>query len=757
MRQVKDNVDLICDIAELAGLFERSSSLADFLDTATSIIAWHMKAAVCSIYLYDAGTSEIVLRATQGLDRSAIGQVRLSLGEGITGMALKELRPICEGRGSSNPNFKYIPGIQEEQYEAFLAVPILRGLVRVGVLVVQDPKPNYFDDNDVKALRAIAAQLATTIENANLLIGIHEEARAPEPATRSHPRFIKGKPISEGIALGRASVITAIDEAGLFAYKDDTTPLTLDDFYRALKETENQLTDLQKELEERLSDVASLIFNAHLLILKDAEFSGAVERMIRDGTAPQKAVLSVLHHYMDLFSKSANPRLRDKVLDLKDLGHRLLINLIAHNATSADYEGRIIVAREMLPSDLLKLATQRAAGIVLLSGGALSHVAILARSLRIPTLLVEDEDLHKYSDDKLLLIDAIQGTLFISPDKDVQDSFGRLMAEQERLEQQQPLVNDQTHSADGVRVRLYANINLLSDIEHALHLKAEGIGLYRSEFPFIVRDNFPSEEEQYRIYNRIVQQLAGRTITLRTLDIGGDKSLPYAHSGNEANPFLGLRAIRFSLRNRDVFSQQLRAMLRAGADHPIRIMFPLISSVDDFNTAHSIVHDCMAELEAEQMPHNRNPELGLMVELPSAIEMIDDLCQVADFVSIGTNDLIQYLLAVDRTNEAISDLYVPHHPAVLRALYKVADAALRNGIDVSICGEAAAEPHMIEFLLGCGIRAFSVDARHIPTMQQLIGRIHIEEARKTAMQAIRLNRIQEIADFFGVGDREQPS
>ncbi len=754
MRQVKDNVDLICDIAELAGLFERSSSLADFLDTATSIIAWHMKAAVCSIYLYDQETSDLVLRATQGLDRSAIGQVRLALGEGITGMALKELRPMCEGRGSTNPNFKYIPGIHEEQYEAFLAVPILRGLVRVGVLVVQDPKPDYFDDNDVKALRAIAGQLATTIENANLLIGIHEEVRTPEPATRPVPRFVKGKSISEGIALGRASVITAIDEEGLRAFNYDPTPLTLDDFYRALKDTENQLTDLQKELEERLSDVASLIFNAHLLILKDAEFSGAVERMIRDGTAPQKAVLSVLHHYIDLFAKSTNPRLREKVLDLKDLGHRLLMNLMSHNATSADYEGRIIIARELLPSELLKLATQRAAGIVLLSGGPLSHVAILARSLRIPSLLVDDDDLLKYSDNKLLLIDAIQGTLFIAPDAEVLDSYGRLIAEQERLEKQVPFVKDQTHSADGVRVRLLANINLLSDIDHALRLKVEGIGLYRSEFPFIVRDNFPSEEEQYRIYSRIVQQLAGRTITLRTLDIGGDKSLPYANPGNEANPFLGLRAIRFSLRNRDIFSQQLRAMLRAGADHPIRIMFPLISSVDDFTTARDIVHDCLTQLDTEQIPHNRNPELGLMVELPSAIEMIDDLCREADFISIGTNDLIQYLLAVDRTNEAISDLYVPYHPAVLRALYKVTEAALRNGIDVSICGDAAAEPHMVEFLLGCGIRTFSVDARHIPTMQQLIARIHIEESRKTAMQAIRLNRIRDIAEFFGVRDRE---
>ena len=748
----KDNVDLICDIAELAGLFERSSSLGDFLDTATSIIAWHMKAAVCSIYLFDEDSQELVLRATQGLGPAAVGRVRLALGEGITGLALKELRPICEANGSRNPNFKYIPGILEEQYEAFLAVPILRGLARIGVLVAQDPEPNYFDENDVKALRAIAGQLATTIENANLLMSIHEASRLPQPPPKELPRFIKGKTVSEGIAQGKASIIGMIDDEALRAFDEDPTPRTLDDFHRALKETEDQLAELQKELEERLSDVASLIFNAHLLILKDEEFSGAIERMIVGGAPPQKAVSSVVHRYINLFAKSPNPRLREKVLDLKDLGHRLLLNLMSHDPALADYEGRIIIARELLPSDLLKLAAQRTAGLVLLSGSITSHVAILARSLRIPTVLVENDDLLEFAEDRNLLIDALQGTLFIEPEKDVLDSYTRLIDEQRRLEQLDPVVKSETYSADGVRVRLYANINLLSDIDHAVRLKAEGIGLYRSEFPFIVRDNFPSEEEQYRIYSRIVERLPGRPITLRTLDVGGDKALPYAHSTNEANPFLGLRAIRFSLRNRAIFAQQLRAMLRAGAEHPVRIMFPLISSLDDFTNACSIVRDCMAELEAEKIPHNSQPELGLMVELPSAIEMIDDLCREADFISIGTNDLIQYMLAVDRTNEEVSDLYQPYHPAVLRALHKIAEAAMRHGIDASICGDAAADPHMTAFLLGCGIRTFSVDARHIPAIQRTISETNIEEVRLTAAQAIRLNRIAEIAEYFGVRD-----
>ncbi len=745
----KDNVDLICDIAELAGLFERSSSLTDFLDTATSIIAWHMKAAVCSIYLFDEETQELVLRATQGLDASAVGQVRLKLGEGITGLALRELRPICEGRGSGNPNFKYIPNIQEEQYEAFLAVPILRGLDRIGVLVAQDPEPNYFDQNDVKALRAIAGQLATTIENANLLMSMH--ATVAEPVQRpapTLPRFLRGKAISEGISMGKASVIGTIDEEALRVFEEDPTPRTLDDFQRALKETEDQLTALQRELEEELSDVASLIFSAHLLILKDAQFSGAVVHEIEAGVPPPKAVASIIHKYIDLFDNSKNPRLREKVLDVKDLGHRLLLNLMSHNAQQADYEGRIIVAHELLPSELLKLAAQRAAGLVLLSGSTTAHISILARSLQLPTLLVDDQELMVLAEDRFLLIDAMQGTLFIDPDKDVRASYVVLIEEQKRIQQREPNVDPRTQTADGVRVRLYANINLLSDLTHALRLKAEGIGLYRSEFPFIVRDNFPSEEEQMRIYRRLVESMQDRMITLRTLDIGGDKSLSYAPIPQEANPFLGLRAIRFSLRNRPIFAQQLRAMLRAGHGHNLRIMFPLISSLDDFMHARDVVRECMEQLEQEGTPHNARPELGLMVELPSAIEMIDELAQEADFISIGTNDLIQYLLAVDRTNEQISDLYVPYHPAVLRALNKTIDASVRAGIDVSVCGDAATNPHMIVFFLGCGLRTFSVDARHIPRIQQVIKQTHLEEARKQALQVLRFSRVAEIEAFF---------
>ena len=312
---------MICDVAELSSLFEKSSSLDDFLQAAVSTVAYHMQAAVCSIYIYDDTTRMLTLRATQGLNQSAVGKVQLRLGQGIAGLALKELRSICEGRAASSPDFQPIEGIGEEKYEAFLAVPIRRQLKRVGVLTVQDTQPDYFDGADEQALKAIAAQLATVIENADLLMALHRQEEGKKPLeTEVGSKLIKGRPGSGGVARGTGS-LTVSGRSGRFR-KMESTPdnLTLEDFNRALKASEQQLSELQRSAAEDLSDVAQLIFNAHLLILADDEFSGEIRRQIEDGNHPADALVDVVNRYIDIFQASPNPRLREKVHDLKDLG-----------------------------------------------------------------------------------------------------------------------------------------------------------------------------------------------------------------------------------------------------------------------------------------------------------------------------------------------------------------------------------------------------------------------------------------------------
>jgi phosphotransferase system enzyme I (PtsP) len=743
----KDNVDLICSIGELAGLFEKSHSLEDFLQTVVNIVAYHMRAAVCSVYLYEEESQELVLTATQGL--SIDKQVRLKLGEGLTGTALKELRPIREGSGFKNPKFKLIPGISEEQYQAFLAVPILRGLSRVGVLVLQDPVADYFDDNDAKALQAIAAQLATTIENAKLLMTLHrirsDKPEEKKPAESLHDlKFIRGKTAASGHAIGRPTIFgSSMDQFVVDDFAQHSA-CTLEDFQRALNSTENQLEQLQLTMQERLADVASMIFSAHLLIVKDPKFSGAMQDHIRSGISPPQAIYRVINQYISLFSASPNPRLREKVQDLKDLGRRLLQNLKAGEEAVADYAGHIVVAGELLPSDVLKLSAQKAEGIIQVGGAVTSHIAILARSLNLPMVVVEESRLFKIDPDRRILIDGEQGNVYIDPDDSVCQGFDNLRNSRQQIEEQSTSAMEETWTADRERIRVLANINMLNEINTARKLKAEGVGLYRSEFPFIVRSNFPSEEEQYRVYRIILDQMEGRDVLFRTLDVGGDKMLSYFPNATESNPFLGLRAIRFSFRYKDIFIQQLRALLRAGAGCTLKIMFPMISSVDDFIQARQVVGECIAMLKSENAEFNDSPSLGSMIELPAAVEVADELAAEADFLSIGGNDLVQYMLAVDRTNQNISDLYVSHHPAVLRALKRVADACRKHDTALSFCGEMAADIKMQPFLVGIGLRQFSVEPRLIPAVQSALSALDTRNCTAFAQRLLNMGRISDV-------------
>ena len=747
----KRNVDLVCDIAELISVFDAEKKDKDILQSVVSTVAWHMRAAVCSIYIHDEESEELTLRATQGLSPDAVGRVKLKLGEGITGRAVRELRPICVGRASRSALYRYFPGIEEENFEAFLAVPILRGHRRVGALVVQDGVANYFTSNDIKALRAIAAQLAMVIENVRLLDGAREEAHGTEdvPVARkvARERILRGRSASSGTARGRALALGALQQESCVLPDPAAAPHTLADFEVAIEKTARQINELQRQTGEELADVAVLIFSAHLLILEDEQFAGRIAGLIKDGTPAVKAVSLVVNEYVEVFSNSKMPLIREKVLDVKDLGNRLTRNLLNEEADACDYRGQIIIAHELLPSDILKLSAENVEGFIV-SSGVTSHNAIICRSLGIPMVAIERRLADGIADGEELLMDAGQGIVYRQPDGEILAKYKALDAAREAAHQSSD-VKPETWTKCGERIHILANINLLSDLEPARKFKAEGVGLYRSEFPFIVRNDFPSEEEQYAIYKKLVDEMEGKSVTFRTLDIGGDKMLSYYSNVHEANPFLGMRAIRFSLQNTDIFRQQLRAFLRAGAGGNTRIMFPLVSSVDDFLAARDIVHECMDELEADGLPFSRDTKLGVMMELPSAVEVVDELAQEADFLSIGSNDLIQYMLAVDRTNEQVSSLYLAHHPAILRSINRIVSGARKQRKDVSICGDLSTDPRMLPFLLGIGLRTFSIDIVNAPAVQRLVQRTTLAGAETMAGSMLGFGRISEVEDFLG--------
>ncbi len=739
-----DGDQLLYDISELNHLFRDSASVETLLDKAVEMVAQRTQSSVCSIYLYNPEKRELTLRATKGLNPDAVGQVRLKLGQGLTGLALQELRPICEIDASRNPNYKFFPGIFEERYNAFLAVPIARGVSRMGVLVLQRNATECYSASDITALETVASQLANIIENAQFLLGIQESTSETAKGLPAELRFVKGRVAAEGFAYAPSMLLDKQKSLSFLLHHDPGRAYTLEDFRAATVSTERQLEELQEQVENKLSDAASLIFAAHLMILKDRDFIGRITRRIQDGVNAPVAIAEVATDYMQSFLTSDSAYMREKVNDIEDLAVRLVNNLLRSGDETNAYRDHVIITRGLFPSDLLKLSSEGAGAIVLVGGGVTSHISILARSLAMPMVITDAFETLDVPDGTPVLVDAEIGNVFFDPDDAVLERFWEQQRARLTLADQKQLMQPVTVTADGTRVRLMANINLLSDLKVAAELNCDGIGLYRTEFPFIIRSTFPTEAEQYVIYRKLVESMPGKPVTFRTLDAGGDKILSYYHDVKEQNPALGMRSIRFSLQNKPIFAEQVRAILRAGTGADLRIMFPMISSLDEFHQARDVVYESLARLMKQGIEHHTEPKLGMMVELPAVVDLVDEFAREADFFSIGTNDLVQFLLAVDRTNESVADFYLPHHPSVLRVLNRIARAARAHDCDLSVCGDMAHQTQYIPFLLGIGIRTLSVDPIYLLRSQQAIAAISLDEAESLAQSMLSMSQISDI-------------
>ena len=745
-----------------ADLLADSANLQDFLKRSLDRVIRALKADAGSIYLYDESERRLVLRATQGFDKKLVGKFSLGLNEGLVGLTLREQKPVREARGRDNPAYIVVPALKEEDFQAYLSVPILRGTSPVGVIALQNRQAAAFRDEDVRLLRELGAQLSTALENIQLLLDAQQVQQVKDSADKAsnvltRPELLHGRVASDGVAIGKA-VLLGTAEANLLLSSPNLSFYheSLKSFHQALRRSIEQVESLQKDMETRLADVASLIFSTHILMLKDESFSGEMELLIKAGTSAPSAVVSVVNRYIEIFHSSPNVRLREKIQDVKDLGHRLLANLNRDERDDGDYIGQIVVAQELLPSELVKISAQHAEGLLLFGGGASAHVAILAKSLGIPVLFTEDKALFQIVESDELVLDGYQGNIYINPTQAVREHFLQQKRSLEDANRQQSTVLETTETQDGHLVHLYANVNLISDLPLTKKNKAEGIGLYRSEFPFLIRNDFPTEEEQFRVYRKLLDEMAGKEVILRTLDIGGDKVLSYLPPSSESNPFLGLRAIRFSLKNEAIFHEQLRAMLRAGEGHDLRIMFPLISSLDDFREAKAHVLDCLRQLLREGIAHNDHPLVGAMIELPSACEVASELARESDFLCVGTNDLVQYLLGVDRTNEAVSNLYTAYHPAVFRTLNRTIRAARNHDCPISICGESAADPKMIPFFIGAGVRKLSVNPKSLPEVQKVVTQLSVRDCQVLSEKLASLGTIREIQQYLGIPTVSSP-
>lgn len=731
----------ISRLSEKAALFENDGEQDRFLIDAVTAIRNTVGAAATAIFLYDPESKELVFRA--GLDEEGLwdrlrceatdAPLRFSLDGTAVGDAFREGRIV---------RWEYGEGEADNAIRSKMIVPIAHGPIHIGVLILADSRSEAFVDCEDGHLLAVAARVGDLIAEGSLLVGRPTSARTTM-------QRIGGHRASEGVAIGRALPFWSENRPDSRIVPRATSEEELERFDRAVAFSLEQLEALLGE-NSPIADVGALIFQAHVLMLRDPSFTGRMRERIAENASAVDAIRGVVGEYVELFAGMQEQRLAEKAQDVRDLGNRLVVNLQDSSADGFSYKGRIVLARHVYPSDLARLAVEQVAGVVLLGTAVTAHISILARSLDIPVLITDDRSLLRIEYDTELLLDADGGTLIVRPSEEV---LAEYRSRGERVTATPGGYTLAGSTADGYKITVAANVNILKDAEDARRRGSEGIGLYRSEFPFILKDDFLSEEQQYSIYRAIVETHHGKQVDLRTADIGGDKLLQ-GRSTVEDNPFLGVRGIRFSLANREMFRDQLRAMLRAGAGADLGIMLPMVSGVEEVIEARKEIEHAASDLAARGVPHNGRPRVGAMIELPSAALAVEELAQVCDFLSIGTNDLTMYLLAVDRTNEALSSLYRTYHPAVLHILERIAESAGELRGRLSVCGEAAADPVLMLFFVGIGITKLSVSPSRIESVKARLASYSREEAQAIARDLLSIRRIAEMEEYLRRFDGE---
>jgi len=545
--------------------------------------------------------------------------------------------------------------------------------------------------------------------------------------------MIRGIGASSGIAMGKAFVIPTWEwdfpekmiEVTDLAYEFER-------LYDGIRSSKDELELIKQEIKEVVGQDQSYIFDAHLAILEDPIFMKEIQGIIElQYKAAEVAVKEVIDKFVEMFNLIDDEYMKERALDIKDVGNRLLKHLLgdtSSNLPPVDHP-YILVAKELTPSQLAHLDPAKVLGLLTILGGTHSHVSIMARAMSIPYVLgLEGKLLRPIQNGDFLIIDGQEGTLYINPDPITIERYqARKRNWLEFKESLQEIANVAPVTLDNKHVHLHANMNSVMEIDQVLRNGASGVGLFRTEYLYMDRDALPSEEEQFEVYRHAVKQLQGRPIIIRTLDIGGDKKLDYLPLAKEDNPFLGYRAIRISLDRKDLFMIQLKAILRASSYGPVKIMYPMVSSLDEVRRANALLEEAKQELRDIGIAFNPHIEVGLTIEVPAAALIADVLASEVNFISIGTNDLVQYVLAVDRMNEAIAHLYEPYHPAVIRLLKHVIDSAKRAGIPVGVCGEMAGDIRALPIWLGLGIEELSIS---VQTLLQVKHRLLASDASK---------------------------
>lgn len=744
LRRIAQGINAARDLPEMLTLIVTQAKAALHTD-------------VCSVYLTDSARGEHVLMATDGLRPSAVGKVRLKLGHGLAGLAANRAEAVNVEDAPAHPAFRYVPATGEAPFHGFIGVPIIRRRKVLGVLVAQQQEQRKYSPDEESFLVTLAAQLAGSLNPAE----IRQALERLEDDQLAGTLFLDGVAGARGLAIGEAVTVFPTAELERVPDKDiDDPDAEASRFRQAVAAELAELQRLSERMRLLLSAGDRALFDAYALLLgSDSLVNGTLERIYAGNWAPG-ALRATVQEYANVFIEMDDPYLRERASDILDLGQRLLNRLQEDDQAVVRHypDNTILIGDEISVSQLLDAPLEKLKGLASARGTGASHVALLARGLGIPAVFgvsgLPAGRLHG----RQVVVDGYTMRVCIQPTPALQREYRKLIADEAELSRGLQNLRDlPAETPDGHQISLYANSGLFADIAAARDSGVKGVGLYRSELHFFLREHFPSEDEQTMLYMRVLRIMDPHPVVLRTLDIGGDKSLPYFPI-EEQNPFLGWRGIRISLDQPDMFKTQLRAMLRAGANYSnLSILFPMISGVNELNAALELLRAAQGELAEEGVTIGA-PRVGIMLEVPAAIYQIDALVGMVDFVSIGSNDLTQYLLAVDRNNERVAKLYDSLHPAVLAAIGHVIARTQAAGRPVSICGEMAGDPAGALLLLAMGADSLSMSLGNLLKIKWLIRTVPYAGARALLGEVAGLDsaaaireRANQFLDRHGLG------
>lgn len=716
-------------LSKLRDVMAGGGTAQERLDKVVKLIAADIVAEVCSCYVMRAG-EVLELFSTEGLKKSAVHQTRLRVGEGLVGDIAAHARPLALSDAQSHPNFAYRPETGEEIYHSLVGVPILRSGRVIGVLVVQNRSKRHYTDEEIETLETVAMVLAELVASGDL---IRREELAPVDGNALLPLRLDGVRLNSGVGIGVAV---------LHQPRIHIKQLVAEDPDLELARVRSALAHLHRTLDELFSasdlDGAGEhqdIFETYRMFAEDSGWMSRIAEAVRSGLTAEAAVQKVHEDTRVRMAQVSDPYIRERLHDLEDLANRLLQHLSGQAGTAAGSalpEDAILVCRSMGPTELLDYDRKRIRGLVLEEGSATLHVSIVARALDIPVVGRVKDVLAKIEPFDPVIVDGENAQVFIRPSDDIVDAFAASVAAREQRAAVYAAMRDlPAVTKDGIGVQLSLNAGLLVDLQHVHTLGAAGIGLYRTEIPFMARPELPDVDAQIGFYTKIYEQCGDKPVVFRSLDVGGDKVLPYWNSSDEDNPALGWRSIRITLDCPAVLRQQLRALIRAAASmgRELRVMFPMIAEVAELDRAKDLLH---LELERERARGAAVPPrllVGTMLEVPALAWQLPALLERVDFISVGSNDLTQFLFASDRGNPRVCDRYDTLSPAVLNFLRDLARRCDEKGVSLSVCGEMAGKPLEAMTLIGLGITSLSMSAPSLGPVKTMVRSLDVRGLR----------------------------